>query len=57
MQQINSIDMMVSDKKSFKGYPNQNKLSALGSHVEFLIDTKNITFIEYHLLNIHAKFR
>ena len=57
MQQINSIDLMVSDKKSFKGYPNRNKLSALGSHVEFPIDTKNITFVEHHLLNIHAKFR
>ena len=57
MQQINSIGPVVSDEKSFKDEPNLNKLSAPGGHVEFLIDTKNITFVEHHLLNVHAKFR
>ena len=56
MQQINSIGLMVSDKKSFKGYPYRNKLSALGSHLEFPIGTKNITFVEVHPMNIHAMF-
>lgn len=53
----NSIGAVVSGKKSFKDLANQNKLSILGDHVEFSIDTKNITFVEHHLLNIHAKLR
>ena len=48
--------LMVSDKKSFKGYLNRNKLSALGSHVEFPIDTKNITFVEHHTEHFMPSF-
>ena len=31
-------------------------MSADGGHLEFPIDTKNITFVEVHPINIHAMF-
>ena len=56
MQKFRSTGLVVSEKKSFKCSASQIALSALCGHVEFLISTKNTTFLKVHPIYIPAKF-
>jgi len=51
--QIFPVDL---EENIFKMLENRNTLREVKRHVEFQINTNNINLVNYHLMNIPAKF-